>query len=79
MLFILAGTKKEADFFAKENRIDPKGWKYIVDADNILGCRGGYLIRVGTWIYKDKYYPMEKILSYCMTHDIKVINNLNEM
>lgn len=51
MLYLVAGRKEQADFFARNNEIPPNQFKYIYRREQLQGINisAGHLICVGTY------------------------------
>ena len=46
---IIAGTFKEAEYWAEEMKLPKKDWRYVLDADHIKGMHDVDIKFVGNW------------------------------
>ena len=60
MLYIIAGSEKQASRYAKEAGLQYKDWTYIYHFQQLCGIRhGSKYVKVGTW---DKNPNINKIM-----------------
>jgi hypothetical protein len=51
-VFILAGTHEQARTLARWHDMAPSEWRYVADADTMLGQRNQTMWLFGTWLQR---------------------------
>ena len=66
MLFIIAGNAREADNYARDNKLSKQDYRYVISYEYLLGIEGKY-IKVGSWYLHSDIDNIIRIIS--TSHD----------
>lgn len=49
MIYVIAGSKRQAEQWARHRRLTPQAWRYVSTAEHLLGVRDAEVVLTGTY------------------------------